>query len=127
MATLNGSINLLKYKDARKVIIAGVKGIFIPVDENPTIFVGGKGAYANVRIVEHESTFDDSTYSHFISASFGKSDDRKKYEETFGSEALRAVTPILGNLAAYQDSRANESEESYVAAEDVKDDGDLPF
>lgn len=114
---INGSINLMKYVGARKVSLGGQKGIFIPVEENPTIYVGEKGAYASVRIVAHESEFEDRKYTHFIAASLSK-EKRTELENSFGKEATKAYTPILGNAAEYSSGGTFEEE---------KEDDDLPF
>jgi len=116
--SLNGSINLLKYPGARRIIANGVKGIFIPVDNNPSIFVGDKGAYASIRVVEKETTFDDRHYTHFVAASLPK-----KVREGMTEEQAKAAAPILGNLEAYQPQQGG----SYEEAATVEDEEDLPF
>lgn len=118
---INGKINLLKYIGARKVSLGGQKGIFIPVEENPTIFVGEKGAYASVRVVEHESSFDGKTYTHFIAASIDDKKRREELEKVHGKDAMKAFTPILGNAVDYT---ALDNNDSY--AEESEDAGDLP-
>lgn len=122
---INGKINLMKYVGARKVSIGGHKGIFIPVELNPTIFVGEKGAYASVRVVEHESTFDDVTYSHFIAASLSK-DIREELEAKYGKDEVKKMTPILGNMSTYTGgSTQTNFEETSEDADDLPS-GDLP-
>lgn len=129
--SLNGTINLMKYNGARKVAIGGQKGIFIPVAENPTIYAEGKGAYASIRIVEKESTFDDRHYTHFVSASLSKKKREELEAQGYDKEAMYAVTPILGNLETYDAQPAGESYEEAEAVEvgGADDNGkdDLPF
>lgn len=117
---INGSINLLKYVGARKVSLGGQKGIFIPVDDNPSIYVGEKGAYASVRIVEHESTYGDKTYTHFIAAAIDSKKRRDELENQFGKERVKSMTPILGNAVDYNAQSGGTYEE------EQEDDGDLP-
>ena len=112
---INGSINLLKYVGARKVSLSGKRGIFIPVDENPSIYAEGKGAYAAIRIVEHESEFDGKKYTHFIAADIDSKKRRSELEQSFGRDAVKAMTPILGNAVDY-----NAREETF---EDEAEDG----
>lgn len=107
---INGSINLLKYSGARKVSLGGQKGIFIPVEENPTIFVGEKGAYASVRVVEHESSFDGKTYTHFIAASLDKK-KKDELENAYGKDKVKEFTPILGNATDYSAQQSDSYEE----------------
>ena len=118
----------MKFAGARKVSANGVKGIFIPVDENPAIVQGAKGAYANVRVVEKESTFNDRHYTHFIALSLPreKKDDLKS--QGYSDERLNGLTPILGNLEEYQ-PRDTFQEENIQDIPEVKlqDSGDLPF
>lgn len=115
---INGSINLLKYVGARKVSLGGQRGIFIPVDENPSIYVGDKGAYASVRVVEHESTFGDKTHTHFIAAAIDSKKRRDELEAQYGKETVKTFTPILGNAIDY-----NAASESY---DEEQEDDDLP-
>ena len=119
---MNGKINLLKYKGARKVSISGKNGIFIPVDENPTIFVSENGAYSNIRIVEKESKFDNREYSHFICTSFSSKKVYEDYEKEYTSEGLREFTPIIGNIEKYTPKAGTEYETI-----DDKEVDDLPF
>lgn len=100
MSTINGQINLLKLANARRVQDGNVKGIFIPIHDNPCIYAGGKGAYLNVRIVEHESDYNDRHYTHFIAAAIDK-DLRTKLKEEGREDDLRSYTPILGNATEY--------------------------
>ena len=119
---INGSINLMKYVGARKVSISGEKGVFIPLDENPTIFNGTKGVYASVRVVEHESEFDGKTYTHFIAASLNK-EKREELEAEYDKDEMKKFTPILGNMVDY-----NAASYEDVDAEDVEEeDDDMPL
>lgn len=115
MATIIGQINLLKFKNARRVQAGTEKGIFIPIADNPSIFEGAKGSYAYVRIVAKESEFNGTRYTHFIALDCPK-DKREKMSE----EELRSVTPILGNLREWQ------AQPDY-GKENIEELDDLPF
>ena len=119
--SLNGSINLMKYPGAKKIIANGQKGIFIPVEPNPSIFVGEKGAYASIRVVEKESEFNDRHYTHFVAAQLPKKvrDDLKAAGKS--DDDIKALTPILGNLETYvpQEGGATYEEASVDEAEDL--------
>lgn len=117
----NGSINLQKCKGARRIIANGVKGIFIPTDGNPTIYVSEKGAYMSIRVRESEREFDGKKYTHFVAVSFSNKEAREKAIEQFGEEGANEFTPILGNLSAY-----SAPEPTYEAADVKEDNGDIP-
>lgn len=97
---ITGSINLMKYVGARKVSLQGENGVFIPVKQNPSLFVGDKGIYASLRIVEHESEYGGKRYSHFIAANLSK-EARESLESAYGRDKARAFAPILGNANDY--------------------------
>ncbi len=119
MSTLNGSINLLKYPGAKKIIANGVRGIFIPAETNPSIFVGEKGAYASIRVVEKESEFNDRYYTHFVAASMSKKSREQLSADGMTDEEINALTPILGNLETYAPEVTYES--ASVQDDDVED------
>lgn len=111
MSTMNGSINLMKFAGARKVIDANNKKcILIPVDDNPSIASGEKGAYANIRIVEKESTFNDRHYTHFVAATISKKTSEELLAKGWSEEQIKAATPILGNLETYVPKEEYEKE-----------------
>ena len=118
--SLNGNINLLKYPGAKKIVANGVKGIFIPVEENPSIYVGNKGAYAGIRVVEKVSEFNDRKYTHFVAAHIPK-----KVRDTMTEEEAKAATPILGNLETYEPEGGGGG--SFEEAEVKEAEEDLPF
>lgn len=120
--SINGSINLLKIKGARKILADGQKGIFIPAEDNPAIYVG-KGAYLSIRVVEKETTFEDRHYTHFVSVGLPKSkiDELKKAGAT--EEDIKELTPILGNLEEYVPKEGG----NYEASATVELPEDLPF
>ena len=120
MSTINGSINLMKFVGARKVVASGEKGIFIPIDQNPTIVSGAKGAYAQVRIVEKESTFNDRHYTHFICLSLSKEMKDSLRNQGYDDEKLNSLTPILGNLEEFKPKDEYQTE-------NVQEIDDLPF
>ena len=117
MSTITGSINLMKFVGARMVSAGGVKGIFIPLDQNPSIVPGAKGEYANVRIVEKESTFNDRHYTHFIALSLPKNKKDELRSKGYSDEKLNGLTPILGNLETYQPKE--ESDENILEIDDL--------
>lgn len=119
MSTLTGSINLLKYPGSRKILANGVKGIFIPVESNPSIFVGEKGAYASIRVVEKESEFNDRHYTHFVAASMSKKSREKLSEDGKSDEEINALAPILGNLETYEPEATYET--ASVQEDDIED------
>jgi len=106
MATITGQINLLKLKNARRVQDGNIKGIFIPIYDNPAIFAEGRGAYLNIRIVEKESEYNGKKFSHFIAADLPK-EKREELREQLDDDDFRAVTPILGNANAWESNRHN--------------------
>ena len=116
-------MNLLKLKGARKIIAKEQKGIFIPVEENPSIFVGDKGAYLSIRVVEKESDFEDRHYTHFVSASIPKKKRDELEAAGYSKEEIYALTPILGNLETYEPQGGGGNYEE----EEVKEAEDLPF
>lgn len=120
MSTITGQINLLKFRNARRVQAANQKGIFIPIEDNPTIFDGCKGCYANIRIVEKPSEFNGIQFSHFIALDL-KKEERDRLASRLSDQELRSLTPILGNLREWKAEHTYES----VDLEDVND--DLPF
>lgn len=134
MATITGQINLLKLHNARRVQDGNIKGIFIPIYDNPAIYAEGRGAYLNIRIVEKESEYNGIKYTHFIAASLDK-DRRDELMESLSEEEFKAVTPILGNARVFK--AAPEYEQTTLTATDSSDlrsaDGfqprkdDLPF
>lgn len=114
MSTINGSINLMKFVGARKVIDANNKKcILIPVDDNPSIASGEKGAYANIRIVEKETTFNDRHYTHFVAATMSKKTMDELTAKGWSEEQIRAATPILGNLETYVPKEETYQKESF--------------
>lgn len=119
MATITGQINLLKFRNARRVQAGNEKGIFIPVEDNPSIVDGAKGAYANLRIVDKASEYNGITYTHFAALSITK-EQREQLEATLGEEEIRACTPILGNFKEWK------NEPTYEQTT-IKNVDDLPF
>lgn len=120
---MSGSINLLKFVGAKKIIADGKKGIFIPVDQNPTIVVGTKGAYAHIRVVEKDVTFDNRHYTHFIAASLSKEKRDDMQSGGMTEEQINAYSPILGNLEAFE-PRPSRDDFADARTEDAED---LPF
>lgn len=120
MSTLNGSINLMKFLGAKKVIANGQKGIFIPTDLNPAIFSGEKGAYASIRVVEKETSFNDRHYTHFMALSISKKQREELEANGWDDDHIKAATPILGNLEAWA------PQDNYESVNVSDDDDDMP-
>lgn len=131
MATIIGQINLLKFRNARRVQDGNIKGIFIPIADNPAIFDGGKGCYANIRIVEKASEYNGIKYTHFAALSIAK-EEREQLSMTMSEEDLRSLTPIVGNFKEYRNEPQYEKT-TLASADDLKkyttkkEGGDLPF
>lgn len=134
MATITGQINLLKLHNARRVQDGNIKGIFIPIYDNPAIYAEGRGAYLNIRIVEKESEYNGKQYTHFIAASLDK-DRRDELMERLSDEEFKAVTPILGNARIvkaspeYEQARLTTTDSSDLRSADgfQPRQNDLPF
>jgi hypothetical protein len=129
MATITGQINLLKLKNARRVQDGNIKGIFIPIYDNPAIYAEGRGAYLNIRIVEKESEYNGKKFSHFIAADLAK-EKRDELRDRLSDDDFRAVTPILGNANAWDSNRHNNDYEQTTLTEPESlnpQPSDLPF
>ena len=99
--TLRGSLALTGLKH-ETIVRNGEKGIFIPVEKNPSIFFKVKEDGTKVVNLDIEVTpTPDNKYgnSHFIRLSVGK-ENRTKYN--IQKEKLREVTPIVGNLKTFE-------------------------
>ena len=133
MATITGQINLLKLKNARRVQDGNIKGIFIPIYDNPAIYAEGRGAYLNIRIVEKESEYNGKKFSHFIAADLAK-EKRDELRDRLSDDDFRAVTPILGNANAWDNNhyepttlRTTDSSDLRSANGFHEEPDDLPF
>ena len=129
MATITGQINLLKLKNARRVQDGNIKGIFIPIYDNPAIYAEGRGAYLNIRLVEKESEYNGKKFSHFIAADLAK-EKRDELRDRLSDDDFRAVTPILGNANAWDSNRHNNDYEQTTLTEPeslTPQPSDLPF
>lgn len=104
-------LDLLKFRGAKLVTAQGRRGVFIPTDVNPSIFVGGKCVYLNLSAIElrEPSRFGDT---HLVKGNI----DKKTFDAM--TEDERRSQPILGNLRPL---RAPE-----MAAQPVSFDDDLP-
>lgn len=118
----SGNIDLLKLKGARKSIVGGQKCIVIPVEENPTIYVGEKGAYLNIRVVE--SANNNYGHSHFIASSI----DNKQTRERLGQDKVKELTPIIGNLKELTYGQPGGDSSAYTQEQEQTATGDdFPF
>ncbi len=104
-------LDLMKFKGAALVKAQGRKGVFIPVDENPAIYVGSKCVYLNLAAIQllQESRYGDT---HLVKGNIGKEAFDKMTDEE------RRSQPILGNLRPLRSPE--------MSAADVKFDDDLP-
>lgn len=122
MENLAVKIDLKKMKNAGLMNINGRTGkkrcVVIPVDDNPGIFVGEKGIYLSLSIVElsNQSQYGDT---HLVKQSIPSETYRNM------SEDERNSYPILGNARPL----VRKSQEMPVqgSASAVQDDDDLPF
>lgn len=97
--SVNGGLNLSLLVNAATVTLKGKNCLVIPIDDNPALFVGKKGVYLDISVVETP----DSQYghTHYVRANIGSS-----RRGGYSKEELKAMTPILGNLKAVQASAA---------------------
>ena len=105
MATITGQINLLKLKNARRVQDGNIKGIFIPIYDNPAIYAEGRGADL-------------------------AKEKRDELRDRLSDDDFRAVTPILGNANAWDSNRHNNDYEQTTLTEPeslTPQPSDLPF
>ena len=104
-------LDLMKFKDAKLVNAGGRRGVFIPVDENPAIYVGRKGVSLGLSAIElsQVSQFGDT---HLVKGHI----EKKKFDAM--TEAERRSFAILGNMRPY---KAPE-----MAAQSMTFDDDLP-
>lgn len=123
----SGKINLLKFKNACFISVAGKsavkKGVFIPLEDN-NIFVSAdeelkaKGAYFDFTAWENQmpSKYGDS---HSIRQSLPK-----EVRERMTEEQLKAV-PYLGNMKPYELQNGASSVSAPVV--ETQEQNDLPF
>lgn len=107
-----GKLNLKSLPGCEYLNIRGQKCIVIPVEENPTIYVGQKGIYLNIAAIEAK----DNQYgnSHTVFASITD----KNLRASLSEEERRRVAPILGNLQP-QMSQASPSAPQPAATVDI--------
>ena len=97
--SVNGGLNLSLLVNTATVTLKGKNCLVIPIDDNPALFVGKKGVYLDISVVETP----DSQYghSHYVRANFGSS-----RRGGYSKDARKATTPIRGNLTAVQAAAA---------------------
>lgn len=99
--TYRGSVNLTALKH-ETIVRNGQKGIFIPVEQNPSIYFKVKQDGSKLINLDIEVTpTPDNQYgnSHYIRLSVGK-DNRQKYG--IRNDQIKDHTPIVGNLKAFE-------------------------
>ena len=125
MANFGIRIDLLKLQGA---FLRNLKGkaetkrcLIIPVDDDPSLFLGEKGCYLNMTAIELENPQYKDT--HMI-----KGDLPKEVREAMTDEQQRA-TPILGNLRPIQPKpQATMNVGGEAPFQQIDADGDdLPF
>lgn len=104
-------LDLMRFRDARLVTAQGHKGVFIPVEGNPAIYVGSKCVYLNLSALRlsQEGRYGDT---HFVKGNISK--------DVFDAmtEEQRRSQPILGNMRPLRSPE--------MAAQPVSFDDDLP-
>lgn len=127
----SGNLNLEKLVNAQAVKMKigdgkAKSGIFIPIEDNPSIFQNEKGTYLGITC--YESQGNEYGNSHFVAAHVGNKEAREKLGD---KEAIRAVEPILGNLRELVfDRQLPEAEAEPVQRNQPENTGDnygLPF
>lgn len=114
MENFTTKIDLLKFAGAQLVQTKkGKRGVFIPTDGNPMIFVGAKGVYLNLSHIRLKA---DGKYgdTHLVRGHI----DRDTFDAM--SEEQRRALPILGN------SRPMQTAEMAATSIELSDDDDLP-
>lgn len=116
--SFNGGLNLSLLQNTATVSLKGKQCLVIPIEDNPTLFIGKKGVYLDLSVVETP----DSQYghSHYVRANVGASK-----RQNYSREELKALTPILGNLKPFE-ARVQEDMPSDIASATQPDD-DLPW
>lgn len=122
--TLAGKVNILAFKDAKKLVIDGEKGVFLPLNE--TMYVGEKGVYVPVRIVPCEKEFNGKKSTHFIALAVESKETRDELIKFHGEDYVKALTPIIGNLTEYAKQNGMSVAE-FKEAVNVEKMPDLPF
>lgn len=96
--SLVGNIDLSALSGARlETTVNGRRNIVIPVDENPSIFVGAreKGGHIYMDIEVREVPENRYGNTHFVKLSVGR---RRREEMGMTLDTVRRCTPIIGNL-----------------------------
>ena len=102
-----GSVSLIKNKkgeglNTETIIRNGKKGVFIPIDENPSVYVkinpdGSKIINIDIEVVPTPN--NQYGNSHYVTLDVGKA-NREKYG--IQSNQLRSHKPIVGNLRQFE-------------------------
>jgi len=122
MANFGIKIDLLKIKGAFMKNVQGrtqtKRCIIIPVDDDPGIYLGGKGCYLSMVAVELQNPKYEDT--HMV-----KSDIPKDVRELLTEEQRREL-PILGNMRPLQ-FQQQQMQVNGVASFAENEDESLPF
>lgn len=110
------------------IIHKGQKGIFIPVENNPSIYFKVKPDGSKVINLDIEVTpTPNNQYgnSHFIRLNVGK-ENRQKYN--IPNDLLKDYTPIVGNLKAFEfeDRQGQQEKAPDTSSEDMPPAGGAP-
>ena len=123
MANINscsGGLNLSLLQNTETVNLKGRECLVIPIADNPTLFIGKKGVYLDISVVETP----DSQYghSHYVRANVGPAK-----RQNYSREELKALTPILGNLKPYEPKQQDAGDMPASPQEGTAPIDDLPW
>ena len=125
MSNFGIKVDLLKLNGAFMKNLVGKTAtkrcIIIPVDDNPSMYLGDKGCYLNMTAIELENPQYKDT--HML-----KGDLPKETRETMTEEQQRTL-PILGNLRPITPKPKPQMEVTGTLGQDAfaPNDDDLPF
>lgn len=93
--------------------------IIIPIEDNPSLFLGEKGAYLNMTANEQEN--QQYGYTHYVRGDI----PRDLYDRM--SEEQRRSYPILGNMRPIQPRQQQVTQTVDMSASEDQQQDDLPF
>ena len=115
-----GGLNLSLLQNATTATVDGRSCLVIPIEDNPSLFVGRKGIYLDISIVETPGNMYGHT--HFVKADIGSAK-----RQNFSREDYIAHTPILGNLKVLESKEQEPAQEDSTSAVGESTDDDLPW
>ena len=93
--------------------------ICIPIEDNPSLFLGDKGCYLNLTANEQENSQYGDT--HYVKGDIPK----EQYEKM--TEEQRRSYPILGNMRPIQPRQQQVTQTVDMSAQEGQQQDDLPF